>query len=281
MILKKDICVKNPLKEEWGAGKVLENTGNNIYEVFFLNCGLKKFNRKQNPLVEIDEITNELFENINTENSEKFIPNSNLIKYFLENYEDGFSGDDYVQKKRNYKIKAKDLAIDLLNKKEYEELLKNDNYEEIVKRALKIINTTTLILPNEKLAIKNGLESNESKEEFSKLLFNLLYDEENEKLHFNKFCAVLESINANKWTIVSYFQFLIHSNNHMFIKPTTIQSITDIVGYDIKYKLKLNWNTYNRVQKFAKYLKNNITELEPKDMIDVQSFICCISEKNS
>ena len=183
MILKKDICVKNPLKEEWGAGKVLENTGNNIYEVFFLNCGLKKFNRKQNPLVEIDEITNELFENINTENSEKFIPNSNLIKYFLENYEDGFSGEDYVQKKRNYKIKAKDLAIDLLNKAEYEKLLKNDNYEEIVKRALKIINTTTLILPNEKLAIKNGLESDESKEEFSKLLFNLLYDEENEKLH--------------------------------------------------------------------------------------------------
>ena len=281
MILKKDLCVKNPLKEEWGVGKVLENTGNNIFQVFFLNCGLKKFNRKQNPLVEIDSVNDELFENINTDNSEKFIPNSNLIKYFLENYNDGFSEKEYISKERNHKVKAKDLAIKLLNKEEYEELLKNNDYDEIIQRALKIINTTTLVLANEKTAIRDGLSSDDAKVEFSELLFNLLYDQDNEKQHFINFSTFLESIAANKWTIVSYFQFLIHSNNHMFIKPPVIQNITDIVGYDIKYKLKLNWNTYNRVQKFAKYLKNNINELEPKDMIDMQSFICCVCEKDS
>ena len=281
MILKKDLCVKNPLKEEWGVGKVLENTGNNIFQVFFLNCGLKKFNRKQNPLVEIDSVNDELFENINTDNSEKFIPNSNLIKYFLENYNDGFSEKEYISKERNHKVKAKDLAIKLLNKEEYEELLKNSDYDEIIQRALKIINTTTLVLANEKTAIRDGLSSDDAKVEFSELLFNLLYDQDNEKQHFINFSTFLESIAANKWTIVSYFQFLIHSNNHMFIKPPVIQNITDIVGYDIKYKLKLNWNTYNRVQKFAKYLKNNINELEPKDMIDMQSFICCVCEKES
>ena len=281
MILKKDLCVKNPLKEEWGVGKVLENTGNNIFQVFFLNCGLKKFNRKQNPLVEIDSINDELFENINTDNSEKFIPNSNLIEYFLENYNDGFSEKEYINKERNHKIKAKDLAIKLLNKEEYSELLKNNDYNEIIQRALKVINSTTLILSNEKIAIKDGLSSDDAKVEFSELLFNLLYDQDNEKQHFINFSTFLESIAANKWTIVSYFQFLIHSNNHMFIKPPLIQNITDIVGYDIKYKLKLNWNTYNRVQKFAKYLKGNINELEPKDMIDMQSFICCVSEKES
>jgi len=281
MILKKDLCVKNPLKEEWGVGKVLENTGNNIFQVFFLNCGLKKFNRKQNPLVEIDSVNDELFENINTDNSEKFIPNSNLIKYFLENYNDGFSEKEYISKERNHKVKAKDLAIKLLNKEEYEELLKNSDYDEIIQRALKIINTTTLVLANEKTAIRDGLSSDDAKVEFSELLFNLLYDQDNEKQHFINFSTFLESIAANKWTIVSYFQFLIHSNNHMFIKPPVIQNITDIVGYDIKYKLKLNWNTYNRVQKFAKYLKNNINELEPKDMIDMQSFICCVCEKDS
>jgi len=269
------------LKEEWGVGKVLENTGNNIFQVFFLNCGLKKFNRKQNPLVEIDSINDELFENINTDNSEKFIPNSNLIEYFLENYNDGFSEKEYINKERNHKIKAKDLAIKLLNKEEYSELLKNNDYNEIIQRALKVINSTTLILSNEKIAIKDGLSSDDAKVEFSELLFNLLYDQDNEKQHFINFSTFLESIAANKWTIVSYFQFLIHSNNHMFIKPPLIQNITDIVGYDIKYKLKLNWNTYNRVQKFAKYLKGNINELEPKDMIDMQSFICCVCEKES
>ena len=41
MILKKDIFVINPKKEEWGIGKVIDGVGNNVYEVFLLKVDLE------------------------------------------------------------------------------------------------------------------------------------------------------------------------------------------------------------------------------------------------
>lgn len=279
MILKKDIYVQNPLKKEWGVGKVLEDVGNNVFEIFFLNIGVKKFSKKQNPLIQVENVNDELFENLNTEKSEKFTSTSDLIEYFLKNYENGFEGAEYKSREREYKDKAKDLANELLSKSNYKKLLTENNFEEISKRALKLINSTNLIFPNEKMAIKDGLESIESKESFSKTLFNLLYDLDNEENNFLIFSKYLESINADKWTIASYFQFLIHSDNRIFIKPSITQNIAEIAAYNIEYTPQLNWNTYNKVQKFANYFKNNIQPLNPKDMIDVQSFIWCVSER--
>lgn len=278
MILKKDICVKNPLKKEWGIGKVLEDIGNNVYEVFFINTGLRKFNRKQNPLVLIDSIDDELFLNLKIDKSGRFIATSNLIEYFLKNYKDGFEGKEYKSKEREYKDKAKDLAQDLLTENEFNKLLSDNDFAEITTRSLKVINATNLIFPNEKMAIKDGLVEEVNKKKFSKLLFALLYNLDKEEENFNNFCNFLESIGADKWTIASYFQFLIHNENHIFIKPSITQNIAEIAAYDIEYSSKLNWNTYHKVQKFANYFKNNLQSLNPKDMIDVQSFIWCVSE---
>lgn len=75
------------------------------------------------------------------------------------------------------------------------------------------------------------------------------------------------------------FPIFIHSDNHIFIKPTITQNISEIVAYDIDYTPKLNWTTYKRIQEFANLFKNNISTLNPKDMIDVQSFMWCVSEK--
>lgn len=207
MILKKGIYVQNPLKNEWGVGKVLEDVGNNIYEVFFLEAGFKKFNKKVNPLVVAENVNEELFIDRGSKNKEKFTSNSDLIEYFLKNYENGFDGTEYKSREREYKDKAKNLANELLSKSIYEKLLAENDFEEISKRALKIINSTNLIFPNEKMSLKDGLVSDVSKEQFSKLLFQLLYGS-NEELSFDSFCKFLESISSDKWTIASYFQFL-------------------------------------------------------------------------
>lgn len=52
MLLKKDLYVKNPKKEDWGMGKVIENISGNIFNIFFINAGFKKFDKRNNPLVE-------------------------------------------------------------------------------------------------------------------------------------------------------------------------------------------------------------------------------------
>ena len=62
----------------------------------------------------------------------------------------------------------------------------------------------------------------------------------------------------------------------MFVKPTITQAVADMSAFNIAYTPSLNWNTYNKILKFSEYLKQELHELEPKDMIDVQSFMWCI-----
>lgn len=95
------------------------------------------------------------------------------------------------------------------------------------------------------MSFKDGLKEELKIKQFSNLLYDLLYSSKNEQLNFEKWIAFLESIEANKWTIASYFQFLIHPNKYIFIKPTITQEIAKISAYDIEYIPKLNWNTFN------------------------------------
>jgi len=281
MLLKKDLYVVNPKKEEWGVGKVIDSVGNNVYKIFFTNGGFRNFDRKNNPLVKSNiEVDIEIFNNLNENSSDSFTTVSDLETHFLNNYENGFNGDTYKEEERNYKDKAHNLAIELLGYDIFKQLIENDSYDEIVKRALKIINSTNLIFPNEKMSLKDGLVNDNDKKSFATILFDVLYDRENEQLNFERFVLFLEKIESAKWTIISYFQFFINPNEYIFIKPTITQKIAEISAYDIEYTPKLNWNTYSKVQQFSKYLKKNISNLSPKDMIDVQSFIWCVSEKN-
>ena len=63
----------------------------------------------------------------------------------------------------------------------------------------------------------------------------------------------------------------------MFLKPTVTQNAAEISGFAINYRPDLNWHTYASVLAFAKYLKAELVELSPRDMIDVQSFMWCIA----
>ncbi len=280
MILKKGLYVIHPKREEWGVGKVIDSIGNNVYSLFFEHGGFRNFDKKNNPLVLSEiEFNKEIFENLNDANTKTFVTISDLEKHFLEDYEDGFSGKIYKDRERDYKDKAHSLAIELLGIEEYSKLLEDKDYEEIFRRAYKIITATNLIFPNEKMAFKDGFTNDLDKEAFANILFDVLYKKENEELEFERFALFLNKINAGKWTIVSYLQFFINPYEYIFIKPTITQKIAEISAYDIQYTSQINWNTYNRVQKFSKYLKNNISSLFPKDMIDVQSFIWCVSDR--
>jgi hypothetical protein len=282
MILKKDKYVMHPKFVEWGVGKVLDNISGTTYSVYFTNIGYKKFNKKNNPLEEVnDEIDTEIFDNLLIEKDSSFQTISDLEKNFLDNYENGFNGQKYKDRERNYKDEAHQLAIELLNKDTFQELINNKQFNEILLRSYKIINKTNLIFPNEKMAFKDGFVNDDLKEEFSNILFNLLYKEDNLKKYFEIWILFLKSINANKWTIASYFQFIFHPNKYMFIKPTITQEMAKISSYNISYTPELNWNTYDKVQKFADYLKERISNLKPKDMIDVQSYMWCVSSRNN
>lgn len=183
----------------------------------------------------------------------------------------------FAEEERDYKVRAHKLALELLNLKAFDSLLREEKYAEICKRALRVANATNLIFPNEKMALKDGLSQPDSEKLFAVQLYELLWKDGDLEKRFMSFAEALEEIKASKWPIVSYFSFIVHPDQFMFIKPTVTQHCASLCAFEINYKSNLNWLTYQSVLKFSNYLREQISELKPRDMIDVQSFMWCIT----
>lgn len=282
MEYRKGDRVKHPTKDDWGLGEVLENSNGDTVRVFFVGTGEKALSLKyvQPIKVEGNEADNSALDNLKISKSVSSIKYQSLpqsIQFFLEEFPEGFNGEKFKEHERHYKEKAHALAIELLGKKAFSGLLELEDYFEIVKRALKIANATNLIFPNEKMSLKDGLQTSDAQQNFSKALFSLLYGVEELEIRFIAFAKVLENIDAAKWTTATYFLFIIHPDKYMFVKPTITQYSSELCCYEVNYKPQLNWLTYKSVLGFSEYIKSAISELNPKDMIDVQSFMWCIA----
>ena len=230
--------------------------------------------------VEGNEANNAVLDNLRISKSASGIKYQSLTQstqFFLEEFPEGFYGDKFKEHERNYKEKAHALALELLGKQAFFGLLESEGYSEIVERALTVTNATNLIFPNEKMSLKDGLRSSEAQKNSCRALYSLLYGAGELEKRFAGFSRILEKINAAKWTTASYFLFIIHPDKYMFVKLTITQYSSELCGYEINYKPQLNWPTCKFVLGFSEYIRSEISELTPRDMIDVQSFVWCIA----
>jgi hypothetical protein len=196
---------------------------------------------------------------------------------FSQIFPKGFYDDEYLKHERAYKVEAHKLITDLLNKSAFTDLIERGDHEEVCLHALKVVNKTNLIFPNEKMALKDGLKTAENKKLFSNALFGLLHGTDELSKRFECFATILEKINAAKWTTQTYFLFLAFPERYMFMKPSVTQYAADAFAFELHYRSEINWNSYERLLLFSQYVTDELTGisdyLKPRDMIDTQSFI--------
>lgn len=274
--------VKHPQKPEWGIGQVLENSTNDSVKMFFVEAGYKTLwlthtapekvtgEEAQNAL--LDQL---IFEKPSDEFRYKSI--SEAITSFLSVFPGGFTDPSYLQSERNYKTEAHKHAQSVLPKEVFKQLIDEGHYAEITSRTQKLVNMTNLIFPNEKMALKDGLKNPEHQKIFCDALYEMLFGLDELEFRFKRYIQVLSKINAEKWTIASYFPFIFDPTRFMFVKPTVTQFAAKISHFEINYKPELNWLTYRSVLAFSDYINNSIQQLHPRDMIDVQSFMWTIA----
>ncbi|MBF0234081.1 MAG: DUF3553 domain-containing protein [Desulfamplus sp.] len=275
---KKGDRVKHTKVEDWGVGEVLGSSDGESIDIFFVGAG-KKTLAKTARLIKVtgDEALHPLLNNLRKkEKTSKFVSIAQATQYFLKLLPGGFYEENFIDKEREYKIKAHNLSIELLNKDIIIELIQKKEYQEISKRALKVVGATNLIFKNEIMSLNDGLKRYDSQEVFANRLYDLLFGNDKLQNRFEAFSRVLEEIEAAKWTTASYFLFIHFPEEYMFLKPTVTQKVSELCGFEINYKPQLNWLTYSSVLKFSNYLKAALSELQPRDMIDVQSFMWCI-----
>ena len=273
----KNELLVNENAPKMGKGVVLENSffEQNV-RVYFLDLDQEKIlSRKYASLKKLEEDEDEQFFD-NFDHNPKYQSLDSSIATFQQKMPGGFSGEKFMDRERDYKQETHTLSQEILSKDSLSELLKEENYKEISKRALAIVNKTNLIFKQEKMALTNGLKTPEAKTKFAVALFGLLYGKDEIKNRFEKFVNTLEEIEALKWTIASYFLFIHYPEEYMFVKPTNTKLAAKITGWNIHYEARPNWNTYNHVLELSNYIHEKLSELGPRDLIDIQSFFWII-----
>jgi len=276
--------VRHPKMPDWGIGKVMEVTSDGKARIFFIHAGEKTIllSHVDFEKIEGEEASHPILDNPSfferaTVKGHRSLRDARLD--FLKLFPDGFEDAGYLNEERNYKVAARELLLELLSEQAFRELLESGNFDEIVRRALQVANKTNLIFPNEKMGLKDGLKTPEHIQLFAERLFDLLYGNGEFRKRFETFAECLEEIEASKWTTMTYFTFLAFPEEHMFLKPEVTKHAAALTKAELNYKSDLNWLTYSCLLDFAKYLKDELVamEMNPRDMIDVQSFMWCIT----
>jgi hypothetical protein len=179
---------------------------------------------------------------------------------------------------RDYKWIAHQRWNEELNREEYRSLLIAGQYLEISERAVTIESRTNLLFSFEKMAIRDAVKSIAGACTFATGLYYFLHGPKPDEERFYDWCAALEKLPRKKtrvvtWPLATVFAFIALPSKHIFLKPTVTRAAAKQYDFPFQYKPRLSWDTYESLVKFGGRIDRDLCDLNPKDMIDIQSFI--------
>jgi hypothetical protein len=203
---------------------------------------------------------------------------SKCRKKFLKFFPGGFADETYLDWERNYKWNAHESWEKQLNKKRFRELLEANEFLAIAKIAVSIESKTNLLFSFEKMAIRDGVNNDKGAEIFASGLYNYLHGRGDMQQRFENFVDCISRLPRKQtrvltWPVVTVFSFIADPVNHIFLKPTVTKTAAVKYGFDFKYSSKPNWSAYESLLSFAGKIRSDNSDLRPRDMIDLQSFI--------
>ena len=75
------------------------------------------------------------------------------------------------------------------------------------------------------------------------------------------------------WPLVTVFGFIAQPNTHFFLKPTVTREAARRYGVELPYASRPSWLLYKELLTFVRNVRNDISDLRPRDMIDMQSYL--------
>jgi hypothetical protein len=190
---------------------------------------------------------------------------------FLHFFPNGFHSDGYADSERKYKVNAKsrlDSEVPL------ESAAGGSGFGEAI---LSVFNATNLLSPFEKMRVRDALRSS-SADVFIRAAARFAMGEGKPALLDMQ--QALKPHDSAKWTVVSYLAFLWRPEQHMFLKPEVTKDFAARVGhrFALDYEPRLDIAVYDSLLDLAARTVEELADLDPRDRIDVQSFIWVIGD---
>ena len=196
---------------------------------------------------------------------------------FLKFFPKGFRDQKYYAWERGYKAEAQQWLRDL-DSSLFRSLLDAGKYQEIALTAVRIEARTNLLFSFEKMALRDAVKSPLGAKLFTTGLYEFLHGPGQIEGRFSRWVEAVARLPRRQtrvltWPVVTIFGFLAQPATHIFLKPRVTQRAAEEYGFDFLYQPRPDWATYSSLLDLAAYVRKDLADLFPADMIDVQSFL--------
>jgi hypothetical protein len=197
---------------------------------------------------------------------------------FLKMFPGGFRDEDYLDLERGYKWDAHRRWEAALGASAFEDLIKDEKFEEVAATAIRIESRTNLLFSFEKMALRDAVRSPAGAKAFALALFDLLHGTGPMEVRFSNWIEAVAQLPRRKtrvltWPLVTVFGFIAQPESHFFLKPTVTREAARRYGVELPYASRPSWPLYRELLAFVRQVRSDIRDMRPRDMIDMQSFL--------
>ena len=197
---------------------------------------------------------------------------------FLRFFPEGYHDETYIDWERDYKWAAHERWMKELEPGVFRRLLADEEYDEIARRAVTVESRTNLLFSFEKMALRDAVRPLEGARSFARGLFDFLHGRANDENRFERWCEVVAQLPRRQtrvltWPLLTVFGFIAQPERHIFLKPNVTRLAAKEYEFEFRYRSRPSWDTYQSLIEFAEQVRHDTADLEPRDMIDLQSFI--------
>lgn len=199
---------------------------------------------------------------------------------FLRFFPGGFQDETYLEWERDYKWETHLRWQAALNRIEFRRLLGAGQVEEIAARAIRVEQQSrhSMIFSFEKMALRDAVRMKGGARSFAEGLYQWLYGRGKLEARFNESVDTVAALPRRQtrvltWPLVTVFGFVAQPDVHFFLKPNVTRAAAEAYGFELQYRSRPNWETYAKVLDLAARVRHDLTDLHPRDMIDIQSFL--------
>ena len=199
---------------------------------------------------------------------------------FLRYFPGGFRDETYLDWERDYKWESHERWEEALGRSEFRRLLREGAFAEIAARAVRVEQRSrhSMIFSFEKMALRDAIKAEAGARLFAEGLYEFLHGAGGAARKFERWVETVDALPRKQtrvltWPLVTVFGFIAQPDRHIFLKPNVTRIAARAYGFDFQYKSRPNWDTYANFLEFAETIRRDQHDLNPRDMIDLQSFM--------
>jgi hypothetical protein len=199
---------------------------------------------------------------------------------FLRQFPGGFRDPTYLEWERDYKWETHLRWQEALPRDTFRRLLRAGDFEEAAARAVRVEQRSrhAMLFSFEKMALRDALRDPAGARDFAQGLYDLLHGRGGLEGRFDRWIAAIERLPRKQtrvltWPLATVFGFIAQPDRHMFLKPNTMRAAARAYGYELPYRSRPSWDVYAGLLAFCAVVRRDLSDLRPRDMIDIQSFL--------